>query len=150
MSILATPGENDVTSSSFLGVPVVELHLWGSISLKLQSQEEESSSGSYYVVWPWPRCKTLVTYLVAHLSCEMINNRSLPEIMVLWPQAGSKGNVMMLAYSLFLEGTVSGESRQDFREDLTRIWERLESPVSGLPKSGHLGIFCLRRDPHNS
>ena len=55
---------------------------------------------------------------------------------------------MMLAYSLILEGTVSGESRQDFREDLTRIWERLESPVSGLPKSHHLGIFCLRRDPH--
>ena len=60
ISFCATPGENDVTSSSFLRVPVVMLHLWGSISLKLQSQEEESSSGSYCVVWPWARCKTLV------------------------------------------------------------------------------------------
>ena len=90
ISFCATPGENDVTSSSFLGVPVVMLHLWGSISLKLQSQEEESSSGSYCVVWPWARSKTLVTYQVAQLSCETINNWSLLEIMILWYQAGSK------------------------------------------------------------
>ena len=57
---------------------------------------------------------------------------------------------MMQAYLLILEGTVSGESRQDFREDLTRIWERVESPIGGLPKSPYLGIFCLRRDPHIS
>ena len=73
ISFCATPGENDVASSSFLGVPVVELHLWGSISLKLQSQEEESSSGSYCVVWPWARSKTLDTYQVAQLLCEAID-----------------------------------------------------------------------------
>ena len=61
-----------------------------------------------------------------------------------------KKKKMMQAYLLILEGTVSGESRQDFREDLTMIWARLESPVSSLPKLRHLGIFCLRRDPHVS
>ena len=72
ISFRTTLGENDVTSSLFLGVLVVQLHLWGSISLKLQSQEEESSSGSYCVVWPWARSKTLDTYQVAQLSCEVI------------------------------------------------------------------------------
>ena len=44
------------------------------------------------------------------------------------------GNVKMklVTYSLILEDTVSGESRKDFREDLSRIRERLVSPVSGL------------------
>ena len=60
----------------------------------------------------------------------LINNQSLPEIMALWPQAGSKGNIGMPAYSLFLEGIVSGESRKDFREDLFRNWERLVGPIA--------------------
>ena len=41
-----------------------------------------------------------------------------------------RGNVEMLAYSLILADTVSGESRKDFKEDLSRNQERLVGPIT--------------------
>ena len=50
---------------------------------------------------------------------------------------------MMLAYSLFLEVTVSGESRKGFGEDLSRKSGEVGRSYCGLPMTSHLGIFCL-------
>ena len=62
-------------------------------------QEEASSNGSFRVEWPWVRCKTLVhtKWLYSHVYwCY----QTLQEIIALWPQAGSIGNVGILANSL--------------------------------------------------
>ena len=52
-------------------------------------------------------------------------------------------NLEMLAYSLILEDTVSGESRKDYREDFSRRLGEVGVSRWDLPISRHLEITCL-------
>ena len=67
-SLCAIPGEKDVTSSSFLGVPMVLLHLWG-----WNPWNCIQGGGNQWrilcVERPWARCKTLVRtkWLYSHV-----------------------------------------------------------------------------------
>ena len=90
-SLIATPEEDDVTSSSSSGF------LWSCYTsevispYKRQWQKEKSSSGFYLVVWPWARYKTLVRtkWLNSHMKKIDLKIWSLPGIMIVWPQAES-------------------------------------------------------------
>ena len=89
----------------------------------------------------------LGAYQVALLSCVlMLSNTSRDHSTMTSGGVNTKcGNTCKLTYSLKAEGLV--RAGKISVRDHTRIWERLESPVSGLLKSFHLEIFCLRRHP---
>ncbi len=52
-------------------------------------------------------------------------------MMALLPQAGSKGNVMIQVYSLFLEGTVLVRAGKALEKTCPGNRERLVGPIAG-------------------